>query len=60
MTNNNPITADNLSHGDLVKDATGALHIIGNIRMIDHKRVRITTLEGLVRVASNDELFELQ
>lgn len=59
MTNNNPITASALDHMDRVRDAEGNEHTIMNTRMIDHERVRITTLEGKVRVAHNDELFEL-
>lgn len=60
MTNmTNPITASNLEHLDRVIDAEGNTHTIARAQMIDHERVRISTLEGMVRVASNDELFDL-
>lgn len=61
MTNKypNPITAENLEHMDRIIDPEGNEHTISNIRMIDHARVRITTLEGIVRVANNDDVFGL-
>lgn len=59
MTNNTNITAANLEHMDRILDPEGNEHTINNIRMIDHERVRITTLEGKVRVAHNDDIFEL-
>lgn len=61
MTNRypNPIQAQNLEHGDVIRDEEGNTHTINNTRMIDHERTRITTAGGAARVVALDHIFDL-
>lgn len=63
MTNTNkypnPIQAQNLEAGDVIRDEEGNWHTVHNYRMIDEKRGRLTTAGGKARIVNHDHVFDL-
>lgn len=62
MTNNNPITTENLEHGDMIRkegQSMDEVRTVIRVRHIDHERGRIESSDGDIAVSALDDVWEL-